>query len=278
MADITAIILTKNEELNIKNCINSIKPIVKRIIVIDSFSEDKTEELAAELGAEVYKHLFENYAKQFTYALHNFDITTKWVLRIDADERLTDESRDEVEELCNKNMDTDVNGIILRFEVSFMGKKLRHGGIYPFRKLSVFKYKIGEIEDKEMDEHILLKHGKSILAKRDSIHKDYKNLSVYIDKHNKYSDREVRDYIINQNTPFSFNQLSLRDKIKNFIKYKIYYKLPMGIRAYGYYFYRYYVKLGFLDGKEGKIFAFLQAYWYRFLVDAKIYENKKLEK
>ena len=56
----------------------------------------------------------------------------------------------------------------------------------------------------------------------------------------------------------------------------VYYKLPIGMRSYLYYIYRYYFRLGFLDGQEGKIYAFLQAYWYRFLVDAKIYEHEKL--
>lgn len=277
MADITAIILTKNEEVNIGNCIQSIKPIVKRIIVVDSFSTDKTKKIASGLDAEVYEHEFINYSQQFAYGLHSFEIRTKWVLRIDADESLTKKSRNEIEKLCNENVETDINGIVLRFEVSFMGKKLRHGGIYPFKKLSVFKYGIGEIENKEMDEHIILKYGKIIRAKEDSIHKDYKNLTTYISKHNEYSSREVNDYLNNKISEIDFNELSYYDRIKNIVKFKVYYCLPMGLRAYLYYFYRYYIRLGFLDGKEGKIFAFLQAYWYRFLVDAKIYERQKEE-
>ena len=109
--------------------------------------------------------------------------------------------------------------------------------------------------------------------KSDSIHKDYKGLYEWIDKHNKYSSREVLDYIQNKNNDED-KHLNKSAKLKRFIKFKIYYKLPMGFRAKLYYWYRYYLKFGFLDGKEGKIFAFLQAYWYRFLVDAKIYEEK----
>ena len=129
MIDLTAIILTKNEELNIADCINSIKDLAKRIVVIDSFSTDRTVQIAKELGAEVYEHEFINYSKQFLYGLNETDIRTTWVLRIDADERLTDASGKEIENLCSENMQTDVNGIILRFEVTFLGKKLRHGGI-----------------------------------------------------------------------------------------------------------------------------------------------------
>lgn len=274
MANLTTIILTYNEESNITECINSIKNISKRIIVIDSYSIDATVEIAKELGAEVYQHKFINQAKQFIFGLETMNIQTKWVFRIDADERLTINSSKEIEKLCNDNENTDINGIIVRFEVEFLGKKLRHGGIYPFRKLSIFKYGFGKMEDRNMDEHIVLISGRSIELKNDSIHKDYKDLTTWVDKHNKYSSREVRDYIDSEEINKDFSNLDTKAKIKRFIKFNVYYKLPMGLRSFFYYVYRYYFKLGFLDGKEGKIFAFLQAYWYRYLVDAKIYEER----
>jgi glycosyltransferase involved in cell wall biosynthesis len=278
MADLTALILTKNEELNIGTCINSIRSLAKRIIVIDSFSNDNTVSIAKSLGAEVYQHEFENYSKQFKYGLNNFNITTKWVFRIDADESLTEESAAELEKLCKENNDTDINGIIVRFEVNFMGKKLKHGGIYPFRKLLVFKYGLGDIEDRHMDEHIVLFKGKAVETKYDSIHRDYKDLTYWVNKVNWYASREVKDYyeeLMNESARSSISSLDKKARIKRFIKFNIYYKLPMGLRAYMYYLYRYYFKLGFLDGKEGKIFAFFHAYWYRYLVDAKIYESEK---
>ena len=116
MADITAIILTKNEEVNIVDCIQSIRSVVKRIVVIDSFSTDKTVELAESLGAEVYQHPFENYARQYMYGVQKAAIQTVWILRIDADERLTPDSAGELAEICNANMETDVAGIVLRFK------------------------------------------------------------------------------------------------------------------------------------------------------------------
>ena len=279
MADLTAIILTKNEELNIKECMDSIRHLASRIIVVDSFSTDRTVELARENGAEIYQHEFINYSKQFLYGLNETGITTKWVLRIDADERLTAASSAEIEQLCRENSETDVNGIVLRFEVTFLGKKLRHGGIYPFRKLLVFKYGIGTIEDRNMDEHIVLSEGRSVEVKNDSEHHDYKDLTYWVNKHNWYSSREVLDYMANaKNHQETGKELNRKAGIKRFIKFNIYYKLPMGMRAHLYYWYRYYIKLGFLDGREGKIYAFLQAYWYRYLVDAKIYEAQLKEK
>ncbi len=276
MTDLTAIVLTKNEELNIRDCLASIQALAKRIVVVDSFSSDRTVEIAKEFGADVYQHEFVNYSKQFLYGLNETGIDTKWILRIDADERLTDASRAEIEALCEQNMDKDVNGIILRFEVTFLGKKLRHGGIYPFRKLLVFKRGIGTIEDRYMDEHIVLSEGRTVEVKNDSEHHDFKDLAYFIQKHNWYSSREVLDYI--ENTKLQHEdgkELNHKAGVKRWIKFHIYYKLPMGMRAHLYYWYRYYIKLGFLDGKEGKIYAFMQAYWYRYLVDAKIYEYQK---
>lgn len=275
MLDLTAIILTYNEEKNIEHCIQSIKGIAKRIVVIDSFSTDKTVELAEQLGAEVFQHEFVNQAKQYIYGVEVANIKTKWVFRIDADERLTSESSKEIEELCKVHENTDVNGIVVRFKVNFMGRDLKHGGIYPLCTLRVYKNGKARMEDRSMDEHIILTEGRSVEMKHDCLHCDYKNISVWIDKHNKYSSKEAEEYFKSLQVKSEAINLNKSAKIKRFVKYNIYYKLPMGMRAYLYYVYRYYFKLGFLDGREGKIFAFLQAYWYRFLVDAKIYEKSK---
>lgn len=268
--DITAIILTKNEEANIEECIRTINSIVKRIVVIDSYSNDNTVEIAKSLGAEVYQHSFENYAKQYMYGVETAKINTIWTLRIDADERLTLDSASELEELCRKNMESDVTGIILRFKKNFLGKDLYHGGIYPWKKMNCYKTKFGVIEDRNMDEHIILSSGKVIEMKNDCLHFDFKNLEYFINKHNWYSSRETVDY---------FENFEKKEKKKSSLKTKIkmdlYYRFPIGIRAHIYYIYRYYFQMGFLDGKEGKIYAFLQAYWYRYLVDAKIYECQK---
>lgn len=271
MADLTTIILTYNEEKNVANAINSIKHISKRIVVVDSYSTDKTVEIAESLGAEVYQHKWVNYAKQFQYAINNTGIDTMWILRLDADEIISQKAATEIETICSANAKTNVNGIIVRFEVNFLGKSLKHGGIYPFKKLLIFKRNMGYIENRSMDEHIILTEGKSVELKNDSFHKDYKDLSYWIDKHNKYSTREVEDYFSANNG--DTNKLNKSARFKRYIKYNVYYKLPIGTRAHIYFIYRYYFKLGFLDGKEGKIFTFLQAYWYRFLVDAKIYEK-----
>jgi glycosyltransferase involved in cell wall biosynthesis len=270
---ITTIILTYNEEKNISRAINSIKEVSERIVIIDSFSSDNTVKIAKSLGAEVYSNKFTNYSNQFNFAVKIADIKTNWILRLDADEEISVDARDEIKYLFSNGLKSNINGIIIPFEVVFLGKSLKHGGIYPFKKLLLFKKDIGYIENRNMDEHIILKEGRVKTLKNISYHNDFKDLTVWIDKHNKYASREVLDY-------FSISSRSLEGintnaKLKRFIKYKFYYLLPMGLRAFSYFIYRYVIRMGFLDGKPGFIFAVLQAFWYRFLVDAKIYEVKR---
>ena len=270
MADLTVLILAHKE----------VKSIAKRIIVVDSGSTDRTVEIAGRMGAEVLYHPWKNYATQYNWGIQNASIRTKWIFRLDADEFLTNEAREEIETLCKENENTDVNGLVVRFTVSFLGRELKHGGIYPFRKLLIYKTNKGFMEERNMDEHIVLKEGRSIELQHDCIHQDFKDLTAWIDKHNKYSSREVLDYFesIQKESSSDYNKLDKKARFKRYVKFGIYYKLPLGMRAFLYYCYRYYFKFGFLDGKEGKIFAFLQAYWYRFLVDAKIYEAQISEK
>lgn len=274
MNDITAIILTKNEEDNIERCITSIKNLVKRIVVVDSYSEDSTVEIAKNLGAEIYEHPWKHYADQFNWALDNVDIKTKWVYRIDADEYVTPELSEEIACECKRHANDNVNGFVMKFKIWFLGRFLTHGGVYPFYNLTIFKYGKGRYEDRAMGEHIVLTEGTTIDLKNDCIHYDFKNLDAWIDKHNKYATREVQDYECTLKLQQA--KTSLYDEAEKAKKMRdgFYYKLPLFFRARLYFWYRYYFKLGFLDGKPGKIYAFMQAYWYRFLVDAKIYERR----
>ena len=113
MEDVTFIILTKNEEINLLDCLKSIEGFAKRVVVIDSGSTDKTCEIAKENGADVYIHPFENYARQFNWGIDNTEIDTKWTFRLDADERLTLELRKELNGLMRQHADDDVNGVTM---------------------------------------------------------------------------------------------------------------------------------------------------------------------
>lgn len=287
MVDLTVLVLTKNEENNLRKCVESFKGIVDRFVIVDSFSDDGTEELCSKLSKEVnldfYQHKFEDYAGQLNWGLENTDISTKWTMRMDADEELTEELVDELKEKLNK-LDDDINGIVLKRRTYFLGKWIKHGGVYPTKVLRIFKTGKAFCEAKIMDEHMILKEGKSVEFKYDIKDFNTKDIDWWTHKHNWYSNREVLDYeetVIGKDNSEDFIKESLsgnQAERKRFIKNKGYYNLPLFFRARLYYFYRYYLRLGFLDGKEGKIYHFLQAYWYRFLVDSKIYEAIKFDK
>lgn len=278
MADITAIILTKNEEKNIKRCIESITGLCSRIVVMDSYSNDQTCNIAESLGAEIYKHEFVNYGAQFQYALDTVGIQTQWVFRIDADESLTEESYEEIRSLTKIHSNTDVNGIIFCLDVTFLGKQLHHGGLVPFKKLCIFKFNKAYMECRYMDEQIVLTEGRTVEMKTRARHDDYKNLTYWINKQNWYASRAAKDYLEMDDITENIKSLDFPSKVNRFVKYKIYRHLPSRFRCWLYFVYRYYIRLGFLDGREGFYFAFFQAYWYRQLIDAKVFESRQMGK
>ncbi len=287
MVDLTVVILTKNEENNLRKCIESFQDIVKRFVIVDSYSTDGTKELCKDLSKNVnldfYENKFIDYATQLNWGLQNTDINTKWTMRMDADEELTPELVDEIKRKLSEIKDP-VKGIVLKRRVYFMGRWIKHGGKYPELLLRIFRTGYGACEQKLMDEHMILSEGKTITFDYDIIDNNTKDLDWWTHKHNWYSNREVLDYqqkvlSSKQNDELISNDINSGQAAKKrFIKNNGYYKLPLFFRAHIYYIYRYYFRLGFLDGPEGKIYHFLQAYWYRFLVDAKIYECNKYDR
>lgn len=287
MVDLTVVILTKNEESNLEKCILSFNGVAKRFVIVDSYSTDGTKRLCEKLSKNVnidfYENKFIDYATQLNWALKNTNINTKWSMRMDADEELTPKLALEINNKLN-SIDDDINGIILKRRVYFMGRWIKHGGKYPELLLRIFKTGYGMCEQKIMDEHMILSEGNTIKFNNDIIDNNTKDLEWWIHKHNWYSNREVLDYQQKKISNFR-KENEIEESItkgqaerKRIIKNKGYYKLPLFFRAWCYFIYRYYIRLGFLDGKEGKIYHFLQAYWYRFLVDAKIYECEKFNK
>ncbi len=282
MADLTVLIITKNEEHNIGKCIRSLRGIAKRIVVVDSFSTDQTAALARKLGADVYTHPFEDHASQLNWGLAHTDISTQWVMRIDADEELTGELAAEIEEKLPR-LPRKVTGVMLRRRVYFMGRWIRHGGIYPTLLLRIFRRGKAYCEQTLMDEHFLLREGSSVTFKKDFIDNNTKDLEWWINKHNWYSNKELEEQLEQRREMGGDNTMKPRlfggqAERKRWLKYMVYYKTPLMRRAHWYFLYRYFIRLGFLDGQEGLIFHFLQGYWYRFLVDAKIYEHEKLHR
>ena len=226
MVDLTAIILTKNEEKNIENCLKSIQGFAKRAVIIDSGSTDSTIELAKKYDfVDVYEHPFENYARQFNWGIDNTNITTKWILRLDADERFTPKLCKELSKTVSEHENDNVNGFVLEAWLYFMDKCFKHGGSRK-KKLMIFKTGFGRIEDRKMDEHTILSSGEAIEIKEKFLHYDFKDLTTYVKKLNWYATREMQDYI---EGTFSDEKFEASDKEISRMRSKKtkYYKAPM---------------------------------------------------
>lgn len=277
MNNLTVVIITKNEELNIEKCVLSIRGIASRIVIVDSYSTDRTKKICQNLGLDFYEHEFKDHASQLNWAFENTNISTEWTMRMDADEELTKELLNEINTRLEQ-LPKEVNGVILKRRVYFMGKWIRHGGVYPQCLLRIFRTGTAICEQKLMDEHIILLKGKAITFKYDFIDNNTKNLEWWTQKHNWYSNKELMEYLLDRQKAEKSEQ-ELKPSLfkgqaerKRWLKYLIYYRAPLFTRPVLYFFYRFFFKLGFLDGKQGIIFHFLQGFWYRFLIDAKIYE------
>lgn len=276
--DLTTIILTYNEELHIRRCLENVCPFSKRVIIVDSPSTDRTCEIAREFeNVEVVVHKYPgNQAEQFNWAIDNLAIDTEWVLRIDADEYLLPELVEEVNAKL-PSMPQDVTGIELKRRHIFMDKWVKHG-IYPVIILRMFRTGKGRYDNRIMDEHIALSKGRSVVFDNDFCDHSLINISDYCGKHLNYAQREACEildetYELSQHIDDSLT-LGVQAESKH-KKKGGYNKLPLFWRSFAYFCYRYIFKFGFLDGKEGFLFAFIQGWWYRTLVDAKVFEAKK---
>lgn len=279
MLDVSVIILTYNEEIHIRRCLENVNRFASNVFLVDCFSTDKTVEIAKSLGANVIQHAWPgNQAEQFNWALKNLVITTKWILRLDADEYLMPEL---IEELNRKlpALADGITGVIFNRRHIFMGKWMKRG-IYPVKLLRLFQTGKGVCEQRLMDEHIQLLEGRAVEFEHDFCDHNLNDLSWFCHKHVNYAIREAVDLLdieldltgaaeTDENKHISGQALSKRMK-----KHK-YAKQPLFWRSFAYFCYRYFLKGACLDGKIGFIWTFLQGWWYRTLVDAKVFEIKQ---
>lgn len=279
MLDLSVIILTYNEQIHIRRCIESVKPIAKQIIVIDSNSTDETLSIVKDLGAEVYVHKWPgNQAEQFNWALDNISITGKWIFRIDADEYITKDLENELKSII-PNLNESITGILIPRHNFWMQRKLNRGSSN-IKILRIFRTGYGRSESRLMDEHIQLTGGETIEVTKAFVDDNLNNLSWWSNKHIGYAIREATEML---DMEYNLNDCEDKDNLnldqeasRKRNKKNTYSKLPLFWRSFFYFLYRYIVKGGFLEGKEGFLRHFLQGWWYRTLVDAKIYEIKKI--
>jgi len=274
------IILTFNEEIHLPRLLKSVQPLNAATYILDSGSTDKTLEIASDFGCEVKNNAFINHPKQWDAALKSFDIKTPWVVCLDADQEVTSELIGLLSNFRDEDF-KEVSGIYFNRKNIFKGKWLRHGGYFPVYLLKMFRYGVGYSDLNENMDHRFIVPGKTIIWKTGYIVEENlkeNEISFWISKHNRYSD------LVAQEEWERLQQLRTQtlkpdlfgspDQKKAFLK-SIWWKMPLYVRPFIYFFHRYFIQLGILDGKQGFVFHFLQAFWFRLVVDIKIDEIKK---
>ena len=281
-SDITVLILTKNEEDNLPKTLASVKSFARRVVIVDSGSTDRTLEIARAAGADVYEHAWRNYAEQLNWGLDHTNITTAWTFRLDADEEVLPELSAMLaagSDSALARVGNTIDGIEIGRRMYFLGRWIRHGGMYPRFHVRIFRTGRVRCELALMDEHMVVAGG-VVRFQADIKDDNTKPLRWWIAKHNWYSDREAFDLLERAAAaklpglvePDLFGTHAERIR---WLKQNIYGRVPASLRSRLYYLYRYYGQLGFLDGPQGRIYHFLHAHWYRFLCDAKYDEARK---
>ena len=276
MIKIAAFILTFNEEIHISRCIKNLKELTTNIYVIDSFSTDKTVEIARKQSVKILFRKFDNHSEQINWALSKINSDIEWILRIDADEIISAALIAEIKEKL-PTITKKYSGIYIPRRINFRGHIIRFGGVFPSKIIRLFKNGFGFCEKRLMDEKFVIR-GKCISLENELIDYNLKSFSWWLKKHNSYSSKEAIELL---NKDFKFikkNQNMDLKKINKNNKKDLYYKFPIFLRAILYFIYRYFLKLGFLDGYRGFIFHFFQGFLYRFIVDLKYYRVHKILK
>jgi glycosyltransferase involved in cell wall biosynthesis len=272
---LTVITLTYNEEANIAQALDSVVDWADEIHIVDSLSTDQTLDIARRYGSHIAQNRFENYAKQRNYALEHLPIRSEWVFFLDADEWLPDVLKQEISALiasCPRE-----NGFYVKWRLIWMGRWIRRG-YYPSWILRLFRHGKGRCEDRAVNEHLIV-DGPTGRLLNDFIHEDRKGVTDWIAKHNRYATAESQELFNTRSAP-DYREIDARlfgtqAQRKRWLRYEIWNRLPPLIRPLFYFFYRYILAGGFLDGREAFAYHFLQGLWFPMLVDIKYLELKR---
>lgn len=270
---VTVLVLTYNEELNIEKCLKSLSGWIDEIIILDSNSTDSTINIVKNYTKNIYYHDFETHAKQWNWAMKNIEINNEWVLGLDSDQSVSPGLKDKLTELFSNDL-MDTKGFYVRRKQIFLGQWIRHGGYYPKYLLKLFKKQNVRIDDKELVDHHFYIDGKTKIIENDIVEENIKenNLTFWFGKHLKYADLIAKESLNNNKKNPNIivdgpDGHTMRMK-------KMYNSLPLFLRPFLYFIWRYIFQFGFLDGTRGLIFHFLQAFCFRFLIDSIIFSKK----
>jgi len=275
LQSLTAIILTYNEEMHLQRCLDSLKDVCSDIIVVDSYSTDTTTAIAIANGARVYQNKWTNHATQINWGIANGEIDTAWVIRVDADEYLTKELATDIKNKLS-GIDSSIHGLRVKRLMYFLDKPLKKAGMYPIWHVKLWRNGSAICEQRWMDERMKILQGETAHLDGDLVDHNLNNITWWTQKHNGYATREAIDildklYNFTNSESVKANLFGKGEERRRWFKLR-YLKLPLFLRPFLFWFIRYFLQGGFLEGKRGFVWNILQCGWYRFLVDAKIYE------
>ncbi len=269
---ISVIVLSFNGEDTLPATLAAARRVSDDIHVVDSFSQDRSQEIARQYGAHVVEHPFEIYGLQRKWASDNLPLKYDWELHLDQDDLMTDELVDELNRLKHRFPD-DVTGYYIGRLTYFLGRPIRHGGMYPSWQMRLFRKGTGQCEMRRCDSHFYVT-GPTRRLEGEMIDDVRMTLAEWTTRHNKWADAEAEE--IESPTPEGIIAGKMTgDAVQKKRALRRHYEAwPLLIRPFFLFFYRYVLRLGFLDGKTGFVFYVLQTFWWRFLVDAKLLERR----
>ncbi len=272
---LSVIIPVRNEEKNLARCLESVRE-AGEVYVIDSGSTDRTVEIARSAGAKVVQFLYHGgWPKKRQWAMDTLPLTYEWILLLDADEVLTPEL---VEEIRIAIGDSNHDGYYIGLRMYFLGRELRRGAA--FEKLSLIRRGKGRFEcrlreqdssmcDMEVHEHVVVE-GETARLRNPLLHHNTESLSRYVLKHDEYSNWEAHVWMEGEKSyrelpPSLFGTQAQR---RRWLKRKF---LPLPGSPLLFFLYKYFFRMGFLDGVPGLIYCGFQGIQF-FHIKAKIYE------
>lgn len=268
----SVVILTFNSEATIENTLRSITSISDDIHVVDSYSTDGTLRIVERFTNSIVQRPFENYGKQRNWSIEHLPIRSEWELHLDSDERVSEVLAKEILDFREATIGK-INGFHIARLVHFMGGPIKHGGMYPIWHLRLFRRRLGRCEDRLYDQHFYVQ-GETSRLKGEMIDDIKSSLSEWTSRHNRWADAEAKELLeMDKRGRIVPNLYGTPIEKKRYLR-RIYENLPLFSRAFLLFIYRYICRLGFLDGRRGLVFFVLQTFWFRFLVDAKIYEHR----
>jgi len=276
---VSVIILTHNEENNIKACLDSVSELVDDIFIVDSGSTDQTLSIAEGITQNIYHHPFENYSLQRNWAQEHLPIKTEWIFHIDADERCSPGLANALRDFfASDSRTTDFSGLLVRRKIKFLGRHIKYGGLYPTYHCRLYRKLLGRCEDRAYDQHFVVE-GPLDTIPADLIEVTATSLEAWTARHNRWAQMEA-EYLLDRtqtetNTTIAPDLLGSPIQRRRWFRVTILERTPLFFRSFIYFLYRYFLRGGFLDGKEGLIYHVLHGFWFRFYVDACIYERRE---